>query len=96
MPIYEYQCEHCGHRLEAMQKMSEKPLEECPQCGRPDLKRLLSAPAFRLKGSGWYETDFKDGKKKNLHSSTEPKPGGKDDTKHKAKAHDSKTAKAPG
>jgi putative FmdB family regulatory protein len=68
MPIYEYQCEKCGHHLEALQKISDKPLRECPECGRHSLKRLVSAPRFRLAGSGWYETDFKSEKenKRNL------------------------------
>jgi putative FmdB family regulatory protein len=60
MPIYEYRCASCGHHLEALQKMSEAPLRKCPECGKSQLKRLVSAPQFRLKGSGWYETDFKD------------------------------------
>lgn len=64
MPIYEYQCEACGHRLEALQKISEEPLSDCPECGRPDLQKLISAAGFRLKGGGWYVTDFKDGGKK--------------------------------
>jgi putative FmdB family regulatory protein len=59
MPIYEYRCGACGHHLEALQKMSEAPLRKCPECGKSQLKRLVSAPQFRLKGSGWYETDFK-------------------------------------
>lgn len=59
MPIYEYRCGACGHHLEALQKMSEGPLRKCPECGKSQLKRLVSAPQFRLKGSGWYETDFK-------------------------------------
>ena len=59
MPIYEYQCTACDHRLEVIQKLSESPLVECPECGKPSLKRLVSAAAFRLKGTGWYETDFK-------------------------------------
>ena len=59
MPIYEYECQKCGHTLEALQKFSDKPLRECPECGRHQLKRLVSAPLFRLAGSGWYETDFK-------------------------------------
>jgi putative FmdB family regulatory protein len=68
MPIYEYQCQKCHHHLEALQKMSDKPLRECPECGKHTLKRLLSAPLFRLAGSGWYETDFKSDKesKRNL------------------------------
>jgi putative FmdB family regulatory protein len=59
MPIYEYRCGACGHHLEALQKMAEAPLRKCPECGKSQLKRLVSAPQFRLKGSGWYETDFK-------------------------------------
>ena len=59
MPIYEYRCSACGHHLEALQKMTEAPLRKCPECGKSQLKRLVSAPQFRLKGSGWYETDFK-------------------------------------
>jgi putative FmdB family regulatory protein len=68
MPIYEYRCAACGHDLEALQKMSEAPLRKCPDCGKSQLKRLVSASRFRLKGSGWYETDFKDKneKKRNL------------------------------
>src|SRR3984893_9473429 len=59
MPFYEYQCRSCGHDLEAMQKISDPPLKTCPQCGKSQLQRLMSAPVFRLKGGGWYETDFK-------------------------------------
>ena len=59
MPIYEYRCGACGHHLEALQKMSDGPLRKCPDCGRSQLKRLVSASRFRLKGGGWYETDFK-------------------------------------
>lgn len=64
MPIYEYLCEGCGHELEAMQKMSEEPLRNCPACGKPALRKLISASGFQLKGSGWYVTDFKHGGKK--------------------------------
>ena len=72
MPIYEYRCEHCGHELEKMQKLADAPLTDCPACGQPALKKLISAVGFRLKGSGWYETDFKKGdKKKNLHDTGE-------------------------
>ncbi|NOZ53676.1 MAG: zinc ribbon domain-containing protein [Gammaproteobacteria bacterium] len=66
MPIYEYECKACGFRHEAIQKMSDDPLVDCPSCHKPELKKLISAAAFRLKGGGWYETDFKSGKKKNL------------------------------
>ena len=66
MPIYEYQCEACGHRLEKLQKIADDPLKDCPACNQPTLKKLVSAAAFRLKGGGWYETDFKTGSKKNV------------------------------
>ena len=59
MPIYEYRCESCGHELDALQKLSDGPLQDCPGCQAPSLRRLISAPSFRLKGDGWYETDFK-------------------------------------
>lgn len=70
MPIYEYQCGACAHQLEKLQKMNEDRLVDCPECGQPALKRLVSAAAFRLKGSGWYETDFKQGNKRNLAEDT--------------------------
>jgi putative FmdB family regulatory protein len=66
MPIYEYACKNCEHTLDALQKISDDALLECPACGQPQLKRLISAPRFRLKGSGWYETDFKKDKQRNL------------------------------
>lgn len=66
MPIYEYQCQACHEQLEALQKISDAPLLDCPKCGKPSLKKKISAAAFRLKGGGWYETDFKTGNKKNL------------------------------
>ena len=69
MPIYEYECKSCGHRLERLQRMNDPALTDCPACNQSELKRLVSAAAFRLKGSGWYETDFKKGDKKNLHES---------------------------
>jgi putative FmdB family regulatory protein len=66
MPIYEYACKNCGHTLDELQKLSDEPLVDCPECGQAQLKRLLSAPRFRLKGAGWYETDFKKDKQRNL------------------------------
>lgn len=60
MPIYEYECKACKHRLESLQKINEEPLRDCPKCGRPDLRILISQSSFRLKGSGWYVTDFRD------------------------------------
>jgi len=76
MPFYEYRCEQCGHELEVLRKISDPPLTDCPECARPALKKLVSAAGFRLKGSGWYETDFKGGKKKNLHESGDKKEDG--------------------
>ena len=73
MPIYEYECQACGHKKEALQKISDDPLIECPECGKPELKKLISAAGFRLKGAGWYETDFKSGKKKNIAGSKDKK-----------------------
>jgi putative FmdB family regulatory protein len=73
MPIYEYVCQSCGKTLEALQKVSDPPLSECPACAKPSLVKRVSAAGFRLKGSGWYETDFKkEGeKKRNLAESSE-------------------------
>lgn len=73
MPIYAYQCADCGHAFDRLQKMSDPDPERCPQCGASAVKRQLTAPSFRLAGSGWYETDFKkDGdKKRNLAESSE-------------------------
>lgn len=89
MPFYEYQCDACKHRLEALQKFSDEPLVECPACGAASLRRLMSAPAFRLKGGGWYETDFKSGNKRHLAEASDAKPTEKSD----AKPVDSKQAK---
>ena len=77
MPIYGYVCKACEHRFDVLQKMSDDPLVHCPDCGEPTLQKELSAPKFRLKGSGWYETDFKTGDKRNLHAGdadNKPKP----------------------
>lgn len=96
MPIYEYQCGNCKHVFDALQKMDAEPLTDCPECREPTLKKLLSAPNFRLKGGGWYETDFKKDKQRNLHEGDkkkttdkkEDKPAKKDSTK----ASDGKTS----
>ena len=69
MPIYEYRCDACGQELEKIQRMSDEPLTNCPGCGEDRLRRLVSAAGFRLKGGGWYETDFKKVGKRNLHDS---------------------------
>lgn len=66
MPIYEYRCEACQHELEALQKLSDEPLQVCPKCNAAALRKQVSAAGFRLKGGGWYETDFKSGSKKNV------------------------------
>ncbi|QIT56591.1 zinc ribbon domain-containing protein [Aquisalimonas sp. 2447] len=66
MPIYEYLCDNCGHEQEAIQKFSDDPLTDCEACHEPKLRRKISAAAFRLKGGGWYETDFKDGNRRNV------------------------------
>ncbi len=72
MPIYEYACTSCEHVFDVLQKMGAEPLLDCPECGKPTLKKLLSAPNFRLKGGGWYETDFKKDNQRNLHGDKEP------------------------
>jgi putative FmdB family regulatory protein len=72
MPFYEYSCGSCGHELEALQRLSAEPLVDCPACGTAALRKKVSAAAFRLKGTGWYETDFKD--------SGKPKTEGDDKT----------------
>ncbi len=69
MPIYEYQCEQCGYQHEALQKMGDAPLTTCPSCKSEALKKVVSAAGFRLSGNGWYETDFKSTKQKNLTKS---------------------------
>ena len=66
MPIYEYLCQSCAHKMEALQKMSDAPLVNCPKCCQAKLKKQMSAAGFRLSGTGWYETDFKSGNKKNI------------------------------
>ena len=78
MPIYEYQCQSCGHEMEAIQKMSDNALTDCPECNKSALKKRTSAAGFRLSGSGWYETDFKTGKKKNLTNQDKSSSGSSD------------------
>jgi putative FmdB family regulatory protein len=75
MPIYEYRCSECGHELEKLQKITDAPLVDCPACGKPALQKLVSAAGFRLKGGGWYETDFKKDKKKNVAKDDSGKGG---------------------
>src|SRR3954467_12577529 len=91
MPFYEYECSNCKFYVEALQKISDPPLEQCPSCKKKTMKKLVSAPNFRLKGGGWYETDFKSDKeeKRNLakeEAPAESKPEAKDkDSKNEAK-----------
>jgi len=89
MPFYEYECPHCGYDEEVLQKINDKPLTKCPSCGKKGLKKLMSAPVFRLKGSGWYETDFKGDKenKRNLAGAD------KEESKSEAKAETKVEAK---
>lgn len=84
MPIYEYRCSACGQEHEALQKVSEPPLTECPSCGKPALQKKLSAAGFQLKGSGWYATDFK-GTPKKAEDKKEAKPETKTETKTETK-----------
>ena len=94
MPIYEYQCKECGHVFDALQKMSDDPLTDCPDCGQASLRKMLSAPNFRLKGGGWYETDFKDKNQRNLagdgEKGKESKTESTSDSKADSKASESK------
>ena len=76
MPIYEYRCDKCGHEFETIQKISESPLETCPECTENALRKKVSAAGFRLKGGGWYETDFKKGSKKNVSGAESAGEGG--------------------
>jgi putative FmdB family regulatory protein len=95
MPIYEYQCDACQHAFDALQKMSDDILTECPECGELRLRKLISAPNFRLKGAGWYETDFKDKNQRNLADGADT-AGGSDtaggDTKAASKDGETKAA----
>ena len=91
MPFYEYHCANCGHHHEELQKVTDKPLKKCPACGERELHRLVSAPVFRLKGAGWYETDFKSDKesKRNLAGegeATDKKSDGGDKPAEKAES----------
>jgi putative FmdB family regulatory protein len=92
MPIYEYICQKCGHDFEALQKVSDAPLRKCPECGALRLRKLVSKPTFRLKGSGWYETDFKKDKKRLL---AEPAGGQAGDGKESADAPGKSETKGP-
>jgi len=101
MPIYGYECASCDHTFDALQKMSEPKLVDCPECGDSSLRKQLSAPKFRLKGKGWYETDFKTGDQRNIagdaekKSTAKPKEGAKPAKKVESpKSTDSKVKSA--
>lgn len=108
MPIYEYRCDNCNHEFESIQKFSDAPLKTCPACAEETLRKKVSAAGFRLKGAGWYETDFKSGSKKNVSGdggskngsdggSSDGPSGGKDGastSKDGASGSDSSSAKS--
>ena len=95
MPIYEYRCDSCATRIEVLQKLSDKPLEVCSECGAASLRKLVSAASFRLKGGGWYETDFKTGDKKKLAES-DSKPVAKNDEQSKGSELEKSSQKQSG
>ena len=94
MPFYEYECSNCRYYSEVLQKITDKPLKKCPSCGKNTFKKLISAPVFRLKGAGWYETDFKTDKdnKRNLVGADKDEAPAKTETA--VAATDGKTAAA--
>jgi putative FmdB family regulatory protein len=93
MPFYEYQCKRCGHQLESMQKVNDPPLKKCPECGKASLERLMSAPVFRLKGGGWYETDFKSDAEGKKNLADRPEADAVKDDKKVPVAKDAKDTK---
>lgn len=100
MPIYAYKCSSCGHTKDELQKISAAPLTHCPACGSATFAKQLTAPGFQLKGSGWYVTDFRDGKKpagdaKTETATSETKPEGKTEDKAKPGADTKADAKTP-
>ena len=94
MPIYGFECGHCGHQFDRLQKLSDPDPDQCPACGQAQVRRQLTAPSFRLSGAGWYETDFKkDGdKKRNLAEGSGAKPEAKPEAKAEAKPAAAKPA----
>jgi putative FmdB family regulatory protein len=91
VPIYEYQCEHCEHKLEAIQKISDAPLKDCPECKQETLRKLVSAAAFKLTGTGWYETDFKHNNSKARDDKKPAKSSDKQDTTKETKGKESES-----
>jgi len=90
MPFYEYECDNCKFYTEVLQKVSDPPLLKCPSCGKNKLKKLISAPVFRLKGGGWYETDFKSDQEGKRNLATDKEPDVVVETKPAAKPADAK------
>jgi putative FmdB family regulatory protein len=93
MPFYEYECSACKFYVEALQKISDPPMKKCPSCKKPTLKKLVSAPVFRLKGSGWYETDFKSDQDKKRNLVGEDKDTSSSDTKSDSATKDKSDTK---
>lgn len=96
MPIYEYACQSCTHRFETIQKTADSPLSDCPQCEQPALRKLVSAPVFRLKGAGWYETDFKTNGQRNVADNSGGKESDGDAAADGSKSGGEGTGKAGG
>ena len=96
MPFYEYECTNCKFYVEALQKISDPPMRQCPSCKKQTLKRLVSAPVFRLKGGGWYETDFKSDQegKRNLAGGEEAAEAPSTDKAAEDKAKEAKPAES--
>jgi putative FmdB family regulatory protein len=95
MPLYEYQCDACGHRFEKIQKFSDPPIEECPNCGQKQVRKLVSSPAIQFKGSGWYITDYaKKGGTGDGAKSDKPAPGGTSTESSSTKSTESGTTPA--
>lgn len=84
MPIYEYCCKNCGHQLEEIQKVSDAPLVICPECGKPNLEKMVSHTSFQLKGAGWYVTDFKNADKKPAEKKKDEATGSTEEKKQEA------------
>jgi putative FmdB family regulatory protein len=99
MPIYEYRCGACGFQKEILQKLSDAPLKDCPECGKPSMSKMVTAAGFQLKGSGWYATDFKNGPAAKSKPADKPaakaddKPAAKDETKPAAETTADKSTK---
>ena len=94
MPIYEYQCDNCEHKMEAIHKISDAPPRLCPVCEQETLRKLVSAAAFKLTGNGWYETDFKDKKSKDKEENKSAEGGNGSETVKTGSGKESKEKRA--